>query len=256
MIRPFDITCTATLRPELLERTLSSHVKYLFKECIEKARFIINIDIAGEEDKNKQDKLVEDILRIIDYYPFTGFEMRIGNPPHFPSAFLWCMEQAKSELLFHLEEDWELTMPIDFNKMHQMFYQYKDLVHLRLSQFTSTDRIKMWNKFVDHNGDFFEVNQDLKGVIGWCGHPGFTRTKFMKDCLEFIDPKINPEKQIKGRRYVHPINTIVNMSKFGCFHPKNSPPAVIDIGREWMVKNNFKKKGNKAFFVEWEKINQ
>lgn len=255
MIEDFDITCTATLRPELLEKTLSTHIKYLFGECIKKARLIINIDYAGVNGTvEKMEKKCSEIEDVLDQYPFRHIVMRQSFKPHFPTAFLWCMSNVEAPLLFHLEEDWELTMPIDFCKMFHLFAEYKDLVHLRLSSFRSTKyTCKNWNKMLYWNGKFFEVKQNEKCVVGWAGHPGFTRASFMKNCIEFMDPNVNPEKQVKGRRGSHPINTIINMSRFGCFHPQESNPAIKDIGRQWMIENGFKKKGNKAFFVEWER---
>lgn len=249
----FDITCTATLRPELLDVTLSSHVKYLFRQCIEKAHLIINIDFAGVEDYLIGDKKLEDILRIIDCYPFANVTMRIGKPPHFPTAFMWCMEQTRQQWVFHLEEDWRLTMPIDFEKMMEVMYVNKRLAHLRLSAFQSTDRMKCWNKFIDWNGDYFQVPADLKPVIGWAGHPSLNRRSFIKEVMPFVDVRANPEKQIKGRRYKHPLNGIFAYYEFGVFHKRNTPKAEEDIGRKWMVDNRYIKAGNKAWFTNWER---
>lgn len=255
-MKKFDITCTATLRPELLSVTLKSHYENLFRnnDNIRNARFIINIDKTGAK-RNQHESKVYDILKIIEQYNFYDIVFRIGHKPHFPTAFIWCMEQLENKLVFHLEEDWQLVQHINFNNMLEMFDKYKSLVHLRLSAFNSGGyQCKNWNRFLNWNGDFFEVKQEEKGTIGWCGHPSLNRVSFIKDCLEFIDISKNPEKQIKGRKYSHPINSIINMSRFGCYHKPNTLKAEIDIGRKWMVENNWAKSGNKAWFTNWEKI--
>jgi hypothetical protein len=250
----YDITIQATLRPELLERTLSSHVKHLFGPCIEKARLIMNIDLVGC-DSSVMDEKLNQIYHIIDKYPFHDFKINECREPNFAHAWFWCMEQLESDLFFNLEEDWEMTMDLDFKKMIDMMNKHPRLAHLRLSSFISTNvTCKNWNKFLGWNGEFFEVKSEDKCVIGWCGHPSLNKTVFMNECLPLMDRNANPEKQIKGRRFKHPMNDILDYWRFGSFHPQNAKKAVIDIGRAWMIEHGFAKKGNKAFFTEWERV--
>lgn len=251
----FDITCTATLRPELLDRTFSSFTKYLFKERITCARLVINIDMAGAEPDEHEKKFLE-VMEVISNYPFCKTEIRVGRDPHFPTAYCWCMDEIENKYFFHLEEDWELLFPIDFEVMWGLFEKHGELAHLRLSQFTSEEfRCKNWNKFLVWNGEFFEVPLDEKLVIGWAGHPSLNRLSFIKECLPYINRMANPEKQIKGK--IHQcITQSINAHRFGSFHPQNSPNSIVDIGREWMVNNGWIKAGNKAWFTNWERSNQ
>jgi len=251
----FDITCTATLRPELLATTLSSFTRNLFKERISCAKLIINIDMVGVEEHRKKQKLI-DVIEVIDRFPFYRREIRIGRDPHFPTAFCWCMDEVSSKYFFHLEEDWELLFPIDFEAMWKLFDEYGNLAHLRLSSFLSEElTCKNWNKFLHWNGQFFEVFFDEKLSIGWAGHPSLNRSSFIKQCLPYIDRMANPEKQIKGK--IHPeITEAIKKMRFGSFHPQNSQGSIVDIGREWMVNNGWSKAGNKAWFTNWERSNQ
>jgi len=252
----FDITCTATLRPELLEKTISSHIKNLFKEDIKYCRFIINVDPIGHDgsEEQKKEKLNHIIEILKKHIPKTNeISYRVAEKPSFISAFLWVMNQLKYDLFFHLEEDWELVIPINFAKMRKLIVDDPNLVHLRLSQFKSEDQtLKNWNKFLFWNGAYFQVKDEEKGTIGWAGHPSLNSSMFMKQCLKFMKPDINPEKQIK--HHYAGIRTLIEQSKFGSFHPRNTQAAEIDLGRKWMIENNFAKAGNKAFFDTWEKI--
>ncbi len=253
-MNPFDITCTATLRPELLEKTLNTFHEKLFKHHIEKARLIINVDMTGADEDHKDLELVE-IMQITDSLPFSSTVLRVGEEPHFPTAFIWCMEQVEAPLVFHLEEDWELKRDIDFETMVHLFDRYKNLAHLRLS-YTPSEKLslKQWNRWIDWNGRFYEVSKEERCTIGWAGHPSLNRTKFMKDCLKHIDPRYNPEKQIKGsRNKEHPMNKIINDCRFGVYQLPNKPESIKDIGRKWMVENGYRKKGNKSWFINWER---
>lgn len=248
----FDIICTATLRPELLQRTFDTHIQYLFGDHIKKARLVINIDKVGSD---QPDKAVNDILRFVDQIPFADIQINVCETPHFSRAFCWLLGQIYNPLTFNLEEDWEMTQPIDFERMVELFKEQGNLAHLRLSMFKSfrdPDRghrhaMKTWNKFCFWNGEYFEVPKNLRGTIGWCGHPSLNRSSFLMSWGTILDPERNHEKQIKGA------HIWLLRSRFGVFHPKETDPAIKDIGREWMTQNGYEKKGIKAFFTEWEK---
>jgi len=245
-----DITCTATLRPKLLKETLTTHKLHLFKDNTKNMRLIINIDCIGAEDIEDN---IREISEVVHDIGFGSVHPRFCIEPHFGKAFVWCMENVESEFFFHLEEDWRMLMDLDFSKLVDLFYEDPALAHLRLSMFRSEEKTcKNWNKFLEWNGKYFQVKGDERGVIGWAGHPSLNRTSFMKAVLPAIDPHINPEKQIKHN--IHPrITRTIEQFKFGSFHPQNSPPAVEDIGRQWMVENGFAKAGNKAWFTNWTK---
>jgi hypothetical protein len=253
-MQDFDITTTATLRPELLKRTLNSHIEYLFKEDIQYGRLIINIDMVGAEGIKEQQKKLQEIYNIIDGLPIRSYFLNLCNTPNFAKAFFWCWDKVECNFVFNLEEDWEMTRPIDFKQMMNIMEEDERIVHLRLSSFVSTTQTcKNWNKFTEWNGKFFEVAKEDKCVIGWAGHPSLNKSDFMRRVIRLLDRNKNPEKQIKGRRYNHPINDIISSSTFGVFTPQNSPKVVLDIGRKWMIENGYSKKGSKAFFTEWKR---
>jgi hypothetical protein len=249
----YVVTCTATLRPELLLETLVSHKENLFRNTTTSAKFIINIDCVGSEDV---DSKLGDILRIINSQGFAAVSYRVANEPHFPTAFRYVMTEAcqlNTPLIFHLEEDWKLLMPINFLDMIGWFYTKRRLAHLRLSQFKGeVNTMKCWNKFIEWNGDWYGIDGTLRREIGWAGHPSLNRKRWMQKVLDYIDWDHNPEKQIKGRKFGHPMNELLDEWEFGVYHPRSAPPAVEDIGRAWMTKNGYIKKGNKAWFTNWE----
>lgn len=251
-MNPFNITTTATLRPELLQKTFESFTDNLFKENIKKAHLILNIDFAGIKEYEEVTNKLQSIYKILDSFDFGSYTIRYGNPPHFPTAFMWVMNQIKYPLFFNLEEDWELLYEVDFPKMVNLFDKYPDLAHLRLSFFPSEkETLKNWNRFLDWNGEFFEVSCNLKGTIGFAGHPSLNSSNFMKQCLPHMNPLSNPEKQIK---HTNPaIKQIINEYRFGSFQEQSKSRSINDIGRSWMVNNNFRKKGNKAFFTNWQR---
>lgn len=250
-----DLTTTATLRPELLDFTFDSFTRGLFKENKNHIRLIINIDWTGEEDDYLAKEKFFHVLGVIDKYKFREILVRVSRQPSLPRAFMWCMRQIESQFFFNLEEDWLLVEDISIESMLYQFRKYPKLAHLRLSAFKSEEETcKNWNKFTRWNGNFFEVAREDVGAIGWAGHPSMNRSSFMKECLAVMTSSFNPEKQIKSRRFSHPMNDILAKYDFGVFTKQNSSRQIVDIGREWMIRHGYAKQGNKAWFTKWEKV--
>jgi len=246
-----QITTTATLRPLILRKTLESFTKnLLFTDGFTKDdyRLIINVDPVGDFNYSQGDVLET----ALEFFP--NISASFPKEASFPVAFKWCWDQVQltSDLVFNLEEDWELMFPLSMKTMVD-FMQDKKLIHLRLSMFPSTQlTCKNWNRFLNWNGQFFEVPNDIAGTIGWCGHPSLNQGWFVKQAIQYIDGIRNPEKQIKWRN--KPLWDLTEGCTFGSFQPRNSPPAIKDIGREWMMKNGWRKAGtNKEIFQTWEK---
>ncbi|RLA00565.1 MAG: hypothetical protein DRQ42_05245 [Gammaproteobacteria bacterium] len=243
-----DITITATRRPELLDKTLSTFCRYLFftEPFTPKDYYVyINVDPVGVNTTS------ESIVSIVkDYFPNVKF--RIAKKAHFPTAFLWCWDMTTSNYVFHLEEDWECLRPLSLiNMINIMEIPTYKLVHLRLSQWKSETQLKNWNQFLDFNGSFFQVPENIKGTIGFCGHPSLNTRWFIKTCLHDLSELRNPEKQIKWRNKA--LWKWMEDKTFGCYQLQHEPAAIKDIGRAWMVQNNWKKKGSKEWFTEWER---
>ena len=238
-----DITITATQRAEILERTLASFKTNLFKDA--DARIIINIDPVGPDLNFKNTLNVAQ-----KYFPLQY--IRTPETPSFPKAFIWTWRQANSEFVFHLEDDWELMYPVDLGKMIKIMNAHPDLAVLRLPfKPTGTDSMKNWKYFFPYNGIFFECPQNLKRTVGFCGHPSLISGEFVRNIVQYLDENKNPEKQF---HHGHPeLMKGIDRWRFGVFAEPNKPAAIQDIGRRWMIENNYKKAGNKSFFIKWEK---
>lgn len=240
-----DVTMTATWRPELVFRTLDSFQRELFKSRMKSdMRLIINIDPIGD----KQDRCDEIMYLAKDY--FKDVYAFCPEQAHFGQAVVRIWEKTESELVFHLEEDWEMMYKADFDQMQDCFRFDKNLVHLRLSVFRSTQNVKNWKYFYEWNGRYFQCPDEYRGTVGWCGHPSLNRGDFIRFCAKNMDPSLNPEKQIKGRHPV--IGPEIEKRNFGSFIMPHSPANIRDIGREWRVKHGFHKIGNQEWFTNWE----
>jgi hypothetical protein len=248
---PRILVCiTATKRLEILFKTMSSMMEKLLwrAEC----EAIVNVDPVGFE----QDSALK-ILRLVELFLPVAFS-REALTPHFGQAFhaLWNMASDRYQdydFVFHLEDDWEMIESVDIRDMVKILEVEEDLALLRLPQFKSTkDKMKNWDKFFPWNGRYFECPDELRQGVGFCGHPSLIKMQYVKNCAPLLNPAINPEKQFHGDN--PELLAEVMKWRYGVFSRPNHPNYIRDLGREWMVKNKFKKAGSKAFFTEWEKV--
>jgi hypothetical protein len=240
----FEVTMTATRRPELLKRTLSTFQRRMFKGEMKKTRLFINVDPVGDDINSW------DVVRVADEY-FGEVVARCPYTPHFPTAFKWCWSMTNAQVIFNLEEDWECLTDIDFNYAVELM-NFVEV--LRLSFAPCSDFNKSWNHFIPWNGRYYEVPEDRKGLLGFSGNPSFISRRFVNVALTMIDGVGNPEKQLKWR----PGHELQNY-KYGVYGYPGMPAAVLDIGRDWKIRNGWMKvdnngSDNKAFFTRWEKV--
>jgi hypothetical protein len=111
--------------------------------------------------------------------------------------------------------------------------------------------MKNWNIFFPYNGVYFECPESLKRSVGFCGHPSIIKKAFIESTAPHINTKLNPEKQF--HRGPEEIMKVVDKWRFGVYAKPNEPNAIADLGRRWIVEHKLRKKGSKAWFLEWEK---
>lgn len=249
-----NITMTAIRRPELHERVLKSFCEKMFYPAMEKdvnlcIRLFLNIDPIGIDNYNfnmEPDKL------------FMFLYNKIESPQaHFGKAFKWVWDESKNnhaDFTFHLEDDWELLQLVDLLNLIHIMQKFPNLQILRLNAFGSKSTYsKNWNKFVYHNGIFFEVKPEDRGLLGFTGHPSLIRQSFINEVAPKLNPNRNPEKQIKGKNPAFK-HLFQDPYIYGVWGERGKGPIVRDIGRVWMIKNGYRKKGSKAWFTEYVKV--
>ena len=243
-----DITMTCTKRLSIFKKTIESFYDNMFKAFIEDnwVRFIVNIDPAGNEGG------FNDFVEVLSTVPNISVMIKSPKEASFPKAFKHVWENAFSEYIFHLEDDWELLRTVDLSKLIGILEEEKDLALLRLPMFhAGEESMKNWNKFFPYNGKYYECPDDLRTSLGFCGHPSLIKGEFVRNIVKHLDENRNPEKQFHSRGRT-PIMQEVAKWRYGVYGIPGETPLIRDIGRRWMVQNGLRKQGCKAFFVNWE----
>jgi hypothetical protein len=241
-----DVCMTAVCRLEIIERTLVSFQEKMFKEY--PYRLIINLDPVGRlEEKDAIVKMVDRVTKSRDTL------WRFPVEPSFPRAFQWCWRQSRTPYIFHLEDDWELLRVINIIEMLDLMERHSSIAILRLPYTPcSPESNKAWNKLLPWNGEFYEVPEDLRGLLGFAGHPSLICKEFVGLALRQVDGLRNPEKQLKWKPTVR-YGRIFQGMRYGVYGKPGDGPAVKDIGGAWREENGWTKGASPAFFTRWER---
>ena len=246
------ITMTATRRPTILRQTLSSFFHYLFQNHSNTHYdLFLNVDPGGDDVTS-----MEIVNQAIHTLPHVAVTYNCPTTASFPKAFKWTWEsalQSNADLFFHLEDDWRLNYHVNLGEINRIFTTYPDLAILRLSAFPAgAFKLKIWNKWTTYNGDFFEIADGDRGLLGFAGHPSFIRREFVELAVKALDGIRNPEKQLKGHNKY--LKDYMNTHRFGVYNGRCYARMITDLGRPWMIKNGWRKSGSKAMFTNWEEM--
>lgn len=243
-----DITMTATMRPDILNVTINSFFKYMLSEYVNtghKIRLIINVDKVGGGSRSE-------VLGAVDNR-FHSSYIYIPTAPSFPQAFKRVWSEVKADYVLHLEDDWELLRYVSLSCLIGLLKLEPDLALLRLPSFRAgSSDMKNWDVFFPYNGRYYECPEECRGGIGFCGHPSIIRGDFIRSIAPLLNDTYNPEKQFHVKNSA--VMKEVLKWRYGVYGIPNTSPLILDIGRKWMIKNNYRKQGNKAFFTKWEEV--
>jgi len=241
----FDIATTATLRPELLERTYRTFFKHGLGSL--SWRIVLNVDPVGS------DATQDDVIAIAERY---GKSLLVNCPsePSFPAAWKWCVSELAAKYVFWLEDDWAALRDFDVISMVETMERHPDLALLRLPRWESTSTCRQWNRRDEDwwNGEFFEVPRDSRNHCGYSGNPSLVRRDFIQPIVAsgFLDcSNYDVEKQLSGfSPYLH---HYVQGWRYGIWQAQNAPATVRDTGEQWRKERNIGK-GDKIHFKTWE----
>lgn len=238
-----DVTITATLRAEILERTLCSFVGQALEG--HDYRLIVNVDPVGTDEGPGA------VALVLRQFWTEGSVLRIPNMAHFGRAFHWTWSQVRAPYVLHLEDDWELLRAFSIDRVTEILDGSPSLALLRLPwQRTYEACYKSWNCPFPWNGSYFVCPSEMRGLHGFCGHPSIIKREFVRVFYPVLDPERNPEKQIKSSDQARA--DLIERFSYGVFGEPNSPPLIRDIGRAWRNQNHIVKAGHDPLFTRWE----
>tara|TARA_R110001592_G_C12898561_1_gene726381 strand:- start:82 stop:777 length:696 start_codon:yes stop_codon:yes gene_type:complete len=204
---PLEFTTTACNRPEIIESTYNSFTTRLKNVDFENSTLYINIDPAPNATN------IIEVINIANKY-FGNVIEYVPEKPNFAAAVLWCFNQVKGEMFFHLEDDWNLMRDVDIHQMIKLLG--KDNTQCQLNK-TPT--------LIPHH------EKEEPAFI-----PNLSSKKYIDLYLPLMDDKINPEFQIKE---IFRKNPKFQKNKSVNINPNYEFSR--DIGRNWLFSKGLKR---------------
>lgn len=210
---------TATLRPELVDRTLDSFQQNMTNFDMKSSTLYINVDPAPSNSSIKPREVV-DVAR-----KYFGVVLEnIPEQPNFCSAIKWLWDQGDGYIL-HFEDDWELFLTVDLQVMLAII-QDKNLYQLRLTKYLKKSATKKYGL-----------------------SPCLVDPLFRQIVSQNLDRTMNPERQLLN---VHQWGLKNHCSETIEAYPKGQI-VIRDIGREWREDRGLNKHVDENHFITWNK---
>jgi hypothetical protein len=222
-----DFTTTAVARHGIFNQTLSSFSKNLKGINLKDCRLVINVDPLPPNRKRR------DVIKVAKKY-FRQVKYNLPNKPNFTAAYNWVWENANTEYIFNLEDDWLLTAEVDVPALLKYFEKNDKLLQILLRAYNYHYRTCALSPSIIHRRLYSAVGGNM-------------------------NVKINPEAQLRGERFGIKMPTRgKGVSRKGLIrvYPKKLKAVILkDLGRQWIKKTNLRKSGGgkKARFITWEK---
>jgi hypothetical protein len=231
-----EVTIVAVRRPALLNRTLESFQQRLFR-YFEISRALINIDPLWGDQAD-----ADECVRLLHQY-FPNAVVFTPEIPNFSAAVKRVWLATKSDFIFHLEDDWDLTETIT-----PVILKHFD--DPSIGQVSLMCKEKNWDRA--RRGDFHYVKRHValfgpiktpwrKKVSAFTTAPAFTRGDFARSWAALMDEELDPEKQAY-MGFNPPLEKFVQPFRNYLYPGKTNDVTVIDTGREWREAQNIEKK--------------
>jgi len=236
-----DITMPATLRPGIFERTLTSFCKKMFTDR-DRYRLILNVDPIGESDCKPKH-----IIKIAKRF-FPTVVAHVPKQPSFPTAFIWCWKQAFNDCVFHMNEDWVLTRPVDIDTVIDLLEANPHVANMRFPKMDIPANLVIFNcQYVVKKGYLQATRRNNQ----FGTNPSLLRGEFVYATRDRMIPTKNPEKQF--RPSCPDVFEIVDQWDYAIYAKPKQKALIKDIGRAWMNDHGFTKGDDGAQFTVWKK---
>ncbi len=229
-----ELTIVATRRPDLLAATMESFQARLLKNFTI-SRVAINIDpLWGDEQDEEKCRQI-----MLGHYP----ECVIYTPekPGYAAAVERLWSNSSGEVLFHLEDDWNLAEDIDAS----ILGIFSDPLTAEISLMCKEKNWDIGKRGVYHYAKIkyalFGLELPLRRKVpSFTVSPSFIRGDFARHWAKLMDLSLDPEKQARSSknpaltRYVAAFRNYI-------YTGKSVYNIAVDIGRNWRDTRNIKK---------------
>lgn len=231
MKRNIELTLIAGARPDLLKTTIESLFKRtniadlnVFLRC--------NVDKFGGDERD-----VETVKCILaDYFPHRVVYTPRKNSFSLAVKRLW--SGVHSSYVIHMEDDWVIREPIDFESLFNLIDQKVKCVSFATAEKNLRKRPKYHSK-----RKYKFLPSPFEGLLRkpvFTTSPSLYDGKVLNEIGGLLNPELDPEKQMYNGKNAQ-IEDYLSHYRNLLYYSSSGDYAIEDIGREWHSKNDIVK---------------
>ena len=217
-----EFTTTAVNRPEVLDKTYSSFRKNLLGVDMSECTLNINIDPIPDGDR-------QGVIDVCNKY-FKETRCNLPDEPNFTNAYSWIFSSARTDVIFNLEDDWQLIKPVDISPFIEMLRNNEELMEVALRAYV-------------YDYETLPLS------------PSLMHRRYYGAIAGNLDSSKSPEIQLRGEKF----GIVMPCKKSGIgpkgrliVHPKKEI-VLKDLGRNWIAGTKFSRPKRKCDFTTWVK---
>jgi len=209
-----DLCIVATLRPEILKRTIVSFFKHI--TYVGGINLCINIDCVPKyKDHGKREQCINDIGVICgmaaQIFKKNCKSFIVTDGFNFSAAVKRLWVNTKSDYVFHLEDDWEFIKDIDLNECIERMNN-EDFDYMRFPKKNAPHLNRLWKVALQ---------------------PSLWRGNVVRELAEHMKTDKDPEKQLRIGQGNKKLDKILTRIQKKGLKDYCSEWCCQDIGREW-----------------------
>lgn len=231
-----DIALICGSRPKLLEQTLHSFSKNIFRFfCIN--RVIANVDLFGGSTEDQQNCV--DLIRFF----FPDSIVMKPRLPSFGTAVRNTWLSTNAKVVLHLEDDWLSLSSVKPDVIYSILNEQTRVIALSNKELPRSNvevcpNANLVSKVLKKR--FLGITYRKLKINGHGTAPGFYEGDFLRTYAKLIKPDLDPEKQIHPDinkelfEYVQSYRRVSLKDESGNY-------LIRDIGRDWRNTYGLKK---------------
>lgn len=231
-----DIAMTATIRPDIVEKTLFSIRKNL--QYSGELNLVVDIAPIGDDKYTQQD-----VLKAIHWF-FPKAKTRVLQDSLQAEALTWTWRNCSSEFILQWEDDWALTQFVDLDLLISKFPPLVGSIVFDRAE-------KLAKHYPGYKGQYFPIDSTfMTRVVGKSlgGPPALMRRAYVEDVLRIVDNRTCLDLLSR----TEPAKALLRKWGVYCYLGEDGAGGLVrDLGKAWRAERNIIMKKDTERGVTW-----
>lgn len=228
----FTVCLTASRRPELLSRTLTSFYERLLGSVDIKDVYV-NIDpIFGSYNDHHR------VIHIVKHF-FPNAVIYEPASPNFTAAVKRLWAHAHTYPVLHLEDDWILSEDICPRTLLNLLKNNTKAISFLSEEHGEKGNNSFSMRYIKRKMLGITYRRTTESLFNTS--PGVFEARFLRKVSSLMDTSLDPEKQMRQGGGNSLLYDYLQQFKCAFYKSTDLGPVIVDIGRAWRDERNIDK---------------